>query len=123
MILRILVKCFSAVFLLTLIFGPAVNSAQAGDKLEGLFYLDSYNCEKGTANADCQINFQIAGDAAQAIYEKMKAKAVKEGCEGTALTKTDSSGVSCTLSDEKTYDCDFGYNFARKKLVHSSVSC
>jgi hypothetical protein len=119
---RIYFRWIYVALTLVALTGAQANLAWAADDLKGFIYLNADNCEKGKTNANCIINFQVSGDGARALYEKMKAKAIKDDCAG-GMMKTDDSGLHCYVTDGKTYDCDFGYNFARKKIVGSDVDC
>jgi hypothetical protein len=111
-----------ALLVAILVSGSFAAPAIAGDKVNGSFYLSEDNCTKTGGNSDCKLNFQISGDAARTLYERLKIKPVKDACtEG--LRKDDGHGLRCYLTDGKNYDCDFGYNFARKSFGDSDVSC
>lgn len=97
----------------------AASAADEGD-LAGSFFLPQDKC--GSGSAICEITLEIRGDAARVMYEKMKSKAVKDECtEG--FVKTDAGALRCFLMPDKTYECDVGYSFAKKRIVGSSVTC
>jgi hypothetical protein len=99
-----------------------VATAEEDVALTGFIYLNAENCKKGAVTAECQINIEISGAGAKAIYDNMAGKPQPEPCtEGKV--KYDGKGLRCYFTSEKKYQCDFGYNFARKKLVGSDQTC
>ncbi len=122
--MRNIFSSFASVFIgiIAASWGPLTVAALAEDKVTGTFFLGEDNCTKTGGSSDCKLNFQISGDAARILYDRMKIKAVKDECtEG--LLKEDGGGLRCYFTDEKNYDCDFGYNFAHKKFTGSDVIC
>lgn len=103
---------------LTLQTGGALAAGEGA--LKGDFYLQAEVCGKGGAN--CEITLNIRGGAARALYDNMKSKAEKDACtEG--FVKIDADALRCFLMPDKTYECDVGYSFAKKRLVGSDMSC
>ena len=110
--------CIVSLFFLNLQTAAAI--AEGEKALKGIFYLQEDVCGKGSAK--CEITLQIEGDAARVLYENMKSKAVADWCtEG--FMKVDADALRCFLMPDKTYECDVGYSFAKKRLVGSSVTC
>jgi hypothetical protein len=105
---------------LLLSFQTGASLAASEGALKGDFYLQKEVCQEGSAK--CEITLEIQGEAARALYENMKSKAEKDDCtEG--FVKIDSGALRCFLMPDKTYECDVGYSFAKKRFVGSDVSC
>jgi hypothetical protein len=110
-----------------MIFGSHANSAGDSGNLSGTFDLRNEQqdaCKKGITNDGCKMNFYITGDAARVLYERMKVKVLADNCgDSTTKTKIDEDGLWCTMSADKVFECNFAYNFARKKIVGSDMDC
>jgi hypothetical protein len=106
--------------LLFLNFQTGTAAAAEEGALNGDFYLQKEVCKKGSAK--CEITLNIRGEAARTLYDNMKSKAENDACtEG--FVKIDADALRCFLMPDKTYECDVGYSFTKKRLVGSDISC
>jgi hypothetical protein len=111
---------FRSLLLLLLFVTPAL--ADDSIPLKGSVYLGDNGCSGGLKSNDCILTFEISGKAAKILFDGMRVKAVKEECTG-GMQKVDGNGLNCIKSDDKTYHCDFGYEFSKKKFTGSAVDC
>ena len=98
-------------------------SAEGEIKLNGTATLDSENCNSGTSNPKCVLNFSITGKTAKILYDGMPAKGVLQECTGN-VEKFDKSGMHCIKG--KTADdfvCDFSYAFKNSKFGSGPDGC
>lgn len=92
-------------------------------KLTGTVYLDEEACAKGTASADCGLNFAITGKAAKALYDGMTEKGAMQECTGD-VEKFNESGMHCVKGEtEAGYFCDFAYGFKDKSFRGGGDGC
>ena len=111
--------------LATLLFGVCLATsvhAEDADTVKGTFFLSEQGCDAKSVASGCVMSFQISGDAARGLYDRLKGKAVKEPCTG-GMMKTDGKGLRCIKAEGNHYDCDFGYSFKSKAMVPSEVTC
>jgi hypothetical protein len=115
-------KAYAAIMAIIVLTHSPLAQAEDEDSLEGFGFLSRENCEKGKVNAKCIMNFQIHGASAKLLYENMKGKPEHDGCQDGKV-KDDGAGLLCYFTGDKKYECDFGYSFAKRKLVPSEVDC
>ena len=99
--------------------------AIAGDeiKLSGTAALDSENCNSGTSNPKCVLNFSITGKAAKILYDGMPAKGALQECTGD-VEKFDKSGMHCSRGKTaEDFVCDFSYAFKNSKFGSGPDGC
>lgn len=100
-------------------------SASAQDttpKLEGSVFLDEEACAKGLNGKDCVLSFSLTGEGAKLLFSGMPEKAQREECTG-GMEKANTKGLHCIAYDDGTYQCDFGYHFAKKDFAGSHMDC
>lgn len=99
---------------------PALADFESGE-LSGSYGFYGDDCE-GNSNAPaCKLTFQITGQAAKRLYQRLQAKEQADECTG-GKSKDDGNGVRC-LKEESGYSCDFGYSFKERKMTDSNVTC
>jgi hypothetical protein len=111
--------------LLVLISLSCCTLPVAADQLSGTltggygFYGDRCN-DKGQGKG-CVMTFEISGEAAKALYDRIKWKPQPDACtEG--VVKDTRNGMRCfKVKDE--YTCDFGYSFLSNEMTDSDMSC
>jgi hypothetical protein len=113
-------KLLHAFALLPLLVLPA--HADDPVPIKGTVYLGEEGCHGGIKSNDCILTFQLTGKAAKLLFDGMRVKAVREECTG-GMEKSDGEGLHCIKSDDKTYDCDFGYTFSKKAFTGGAVDC
>lgn len=91
-------------------------------KLDGVFYFSAESCGENGKASSCKMTFELKGAAAKAMYERMTVKAKTDTCtEGPV--KDDGNGLRCYKQSETRFECDFGYQFSKRKFSLSDVSC
>jgi hypothetical protein len=74
-----------------IVFGTG-DYCGSGDKVSGTSSFDDDRCKGLGKGQHCNMDFQIDGDAAKALYENMKDKGVHEECTG-GTEKSEKSGL------------------------------
>ncbi len=108
-------------FSICILATPAAAAPRDG-KLEGGFYLSSESCGEDGKAPNCKMTFELKGAAAKTMYDNMRVKAKLDICtEGPV--KDDGNGLRCYKRSANRYECDFGYQFSKRKFTISDVSC
>jgi hypothetical protein len=99
---------------------PVLADEKSGE-LSGSFGFYGEKCEKDSKAAGCVMTFVVRGEAAKALYDRIKWKAQPHACSGGQI-KDSRNGMRCyKVNDE--YACDFGYSFLQQQMTHSDVTC
>lgn len=107
-------------FLAVLWAGPAFADFESGT-LTGSFGFYGDRCEDNSKAEGCVMTFQISGEAAKALYDRIKWKPQPDACtEG--LVKDSRNGMRC-FKVKGEYSCDFGYSFVAHRMTGSDVTC
>lgn len=98
---------------------PGLAQDPVTKPIEGDFRLTEGQC-KGQ-KSPCTINFEIRGEVAKTIYDHMLSEPAFDAC-ADGLLKTDDGTLACYKTGAG-YFCDVGYDFVKKRLVQSDVTC
>lgn len=92
-----------------------------GGELSGSYFFSEDSCGADGKSKTCKMSFNFTGKTARTLYDRMATKAVYDECTEGQI-KADTNGLTCyKVKDE--YNCHFGYDFAKKKLTDSDVTC
>ncbi len=98
-----------------------ITSAEEDQLTGGFAFLPGSCGENGKANS-CKMTFSLTGPSAKAMYDRMRVKAKYDECtEGPV--KDDGNGLRCYKSSKGVYECDFGYQFSKRKFTSSDTTC
>lgn len=110
---------FAAVFLFGLGLAPA--PAQQETKLDGIVYPFAEDCQGGK---ECNLFFELRGNDAKLVYERMTAKPQEDLCTEGFYKEDKSSGLYCYKGGgDLGYGCYFGYNVDSAKFTKGRFSC
>ena len=108
------------VLAITLLSTPAIADPLSGS-LAGTFGFYGDKCDEAGQGKGCVMTFEITGEAAKKLYDRIKWKPQPDACtEG--LVKDSRNGLRCFNVAGK-YSCDFGYSFLLNRMTHSDVTC
>jgi hypothetical protein len=108
------------VLVLALLSTPAAADQLSGS-VSGTFGFYGDKCSETGQGKGCVMTFEITGEAAKNLYDRIKWKAQPDACtEG--LVKDSRNGLRC-FSIAGKYSCDFGYSFLLNRMTPSDVTC
>lgn len=107
--------------LLLLSVAPSAHAEVPGGELSGSYFFSEESCGADGKAKSCKMSFNFTGKTARLLYDRMTTRAVFDECTEGQI-KTDTNGLSCyKVKDE--YNCHFGYDFGKRKLTDSDVTC
>jgi hypothetical protein len=112
---------FQTIIVSLITFPMPVLAEQLSGKLNGSYGFFGDKCNEQGQGKGCVMTFTIEGEAAKALYDRIKWKPQPDACtEG--LVKDSRNGMRCfKVKDE--YSCDFGYSFFAHQMTQSDVTC
>jgi hypothetical protein len=115
---------FKPIFVAALLTSCAivpVNADKLSGPLEGTYGFFGDACNDKGQGKDCKLTFDIKGDAAKALFERIRWKAKPDECtEG--VVKDTRTGLRC-YKVKNEYSCDFGISFLQNSMTNSDVTC
>ena len=97
------------------------NADQLSGSITGTYGFYGERCDERGEGRGCNMTFEITGEAAKALYNRMRWKPQPDACtEG--VVKDDRSGLRCFKAKD-SYTCDFGYSFLQNGMVGSDMEC
>jgi hypothetical protein len=99
---------------------PAYAEKLSGS-LEGTYGFFGDACDNKGKGKDCKLTIEIKGEAAKALFERIRWKAKPDECtEG--VVKDTRTGLRCYKVGAE-YSCDFGISFLQNSMTNSDVTC
>jgi hypothetical protein len=99
---------------------PSIADKLTGP-LEGTYGFFGDACNDKGQGKDCKLTIEIKGDAAKALFERIRWKAKPDECtEG--VVKDTRTGLRCYKVGGE-YSCDFGISFLQNSMTNSDVTC
>jgi hypothetical protein len=101
--------------------GMPVHADPLSGVLTGTYGFYGDGCDEKGQGKTCGMSFEVKGEAAKALYDRIKWKAKPDACTD-GLVKDSRNGLRC-FKVKTEYSCDFGYSFTLHRMTNSDVAC